>query len=105
MDKYRCPEKCSDEPTEHTFLEEHGDYNEFYKIQCAKCQTTHTVHRHEWLSFQVKNDVKPRKAYLTKYPYVEPHSGEVVHSKEHREETMKRMGFHAAPHGIDRNYD
>lgn len=42
---------------------------------------------------------------LTKYPYVEPHTGEVVKSAEDRERVVKAFGMHAAEHGIDERHN
>lgn len=106
MDKYRCEKACSEGGvTDHEFIAEHGDYNEIYEIKCKNCNHQYKVGRHSWLSSQIKNQTSSRKAYLTKWPYFEPHTGVLVHSKEHRDHVVKEMGFHAAPHGIDRNYD
>jgi hypothetical protein len=105
MDKYRCEKACSEEGiTDHEFIAEHGDYNEIYEIKCLKCNHQYKVGRHSWLSSQIINEVKPRRAYLTKWPHIEPHSGEMVHSKEHEKELLTRLGYHAAPHGVDERY-
>lgn len=87
-DQFPC-ETCN-AVTEHKFLEELGEYNEIYRVRCERCKTTHDIHRHQWLSFQNKNDIRPSKAYLTKYPRIEPHSGLTVKSKEHEKESVKR---------------
>ena len=106
MTKFQCAANCREEKTEHEFISEHGDYNEIYEIRCMVCNHLHKVNRHAWLQSEhiFADEKKSRKAGLTRYPYIEPHSGEIVTSKEHREETMKRLGFHEAPHGINENH-
>lgn len=105
MDKYTCEKSCKEGLTDHEFVAEHGNYNEIYEIKCLNCQNHQKVNRHLWLSTQLKNDIRPSKAYLTVYPRIEPHSGEYVLSKEHEKETIRRKGFHEAPHGVNERYN
>jgi hypothetical protein len=88
MEKFPCAE-CK-EVTEHEFLQEKGEYNEIYSTRCKVCGGAHDVSRHDWLSFQLRNEVRASKAYLTKYPRIEPHSGLTVKSREHEKESVKR---------------
>lgn len=105
MAKLKCPAVCCSEDTEHKFLEERGDYNQTYFVECS-CGFQREVSRKEWLFAENIKDWTPSnaRAYLTKFPYVEPHSGMVVTSKEHRDEVMKKMGFHKAEHGVNEKY-
>ncbi len=98
---------CSPEQTQHTFVRELGEYNEIYEVKCAACGLVRQVPRKEFLFAENIKDWVPSNArvYWTKFPYVEPHTGEVVHSKEHRAEVIKRMGFHVAEHGVNERYD
>lgn len=92
-DVFACPKGCSAEKTNHSHLRVSGDYNEIYHIKCENCGHEHAVHRHDWLSTQVRERMGPRKAYLTKYPRPDPHTGEMVNSKEHQESVWKKHGF------------
>jgi len=108
-----CPKECSGEipfRTPHTFLEERGNYNEIYFVKCDKCGHEYEIPRKQWLFYSSgAADPKSSRAYLTKYPRIEPHTGEIVKSKDHEKETIKRMGFyeghHGGRHGVDRRYD
>ncbi len=104
MVKFDCPH-CG--KTEHEFTQEKGEYNEIYQVRCLVCNVAHDVPRHSWLHAEhiLADALKPSRAYLTKFPHIEPHTGVMVTSAEHRRETMKRMGMHEAPHGIDTRYD
>lgn len=103
---FLCNMDCGKgEKTEHEFSLEKGDYNEIYEIRCTKCNAVHDQRRHTWLSQLSRDLLRPSKAGLTKYPYIEPHSGELVKSAEHRKEIWKRMGLHEAPHGINERYN
>lgn len=89
-------------------------------IQCAKCepgkmeffqQANEKVEAKCWNCGAVEEisvadffaDPKSRssKSYLTKYPRIEPHTGAWVKSKDHEKETIRRLGYHEAPHGYD----
>jgi hypothetical protein len=91
--------------TQHQFHAEHGEYNEIYEIRCLTCQGLQKKPRHDWLSQMARDFVRPSKANLTKYPRIEPHTGEVVNSREDEVRVMKAMGMHAAHHGIDERYN
>lgn len=102
---FLCASDCGKgEKKTHRFHAEHGEYNEVYEIKCEDCGACQKVKRHDWLSQLTRDHIRPTKANLTKYPYIEPHSGELVHSAEHRKEVWKRMGLHEAKHGIDDRY-
>lgn len=95
-----CEQKCKGiRKTNHELIERLSRTQ--YQIKCQACGFEGPVYFLVWESALDK----PRKAGLTRYPYVEPHSGQVVKSAEHRAEVLKSMGFHAAPHGIDNRYD
>lgn len=100
---FRC-DRC-EVPTEHQFDSEHGEYNEIYEIRCLTCGFQHKVGRHVWNAQMTRDHMVPSKAHLTKYPRVEPHSGEIVNSRDDEVRVMKAMGLHAAPHGINERYN
>jgi hypothetical protein len=103
---FLCNMDCGKgERTEHEFSSEKGEYNEIYEIRCTKCHAVHDEKRHDWLSQLSRDCLRPQKAYLTKFPYFEPHSGELVSSPEHRSEVWRRMGLHEAKHGINERYN
>lgn len=87
------------------FHAEHGEYNDIYELRCVKCEATHKTNRHSWLSQLSRDFLRPSKAHLTQYPRIEPHTGEVVKSREHEREVMRAMGMHEAHHGIDERYN
>lgn len=101
MDTFQCPKRCTNELTEHEFIAEHGEYNEIYEVQCTICGHAHKVHRHAWLSHQLRNEIRPSRAYLTHFPYIEPQTGVLVHSKEHRDEVWKSRGLKVWDHDGD----
>lgn len=99
--------KCAEKETvPHTWFGEKGEYNEIYILQCEGCDSKTEMPRKQWLfETAFKNAEGRKKAYLDKWPRVDPYTGEVVKSREHQEETLKRYGYHKAPHGIDHRYD
>lgn len=103
--KHKCEKACSEAPTEHKFIADHGEYNDIAEIECLNCHYHQKIPRSEWLSKQVIDWVRPSKAHLTQYPRIEPHTGEVVKSREHEREVMRAMGLHEAKHGIDERYN
>lgn len=88
----------------HAFLAERGDYNELYEVLCVECGSQYEIPRKAWLNAQFLEAAGPKRAYLTKYPYVEPHTGEVVNSAEDVVRVTKAYGLHAADHGINERY-
>lgn len=89
-----CP-KC-EKTTPHSFVEEKGEYNEIYMVKCAECHANHDIERKLWLSHTagVHGSGKTSKAYLTKYPRIEPQTGQVVKSREHMYDTARAAGMH-----------
>lgn len=95
-----CDEKCAGvKKTLHELIEKKSKTE--YLVKCKKCGTKSQVYYLVWE--HALN--RPRQANLTKYPRYEPHTGQLVNSPQHEKETLKAMGFHAAPHGIDHRYD
>ena len=84
--------------TAHSFVSEHGEYNEVYKVKCGACEVEHYVPRKDWFSW-VHNEVKSRKAYLTAWPRVNPFLGVMCDSPAHEREVAKRMGYTEQKHG------
>lgn len=103
---YPCPKECDkDLPiTPHEVLD-----LDVVRVKCLNCNHVHELDFRAWLRDQQVTRTPRRQAHLTKYPRVEPHTGEVVTSKDHEKETVKRMGFyeghHGGRHGVDRGYD
>lgn len=99
--------KCIECGKENIYLvREHGDYGHLHEIACPDCKAKFDVEKTEWLYHEyTKNPLSVetgrRAGGLTKYPRFEPHTGAWVKSKEHEKETVKRMGYHEAPHGYD----
>lgn len=95
-----CEKKCAGtKRTNHELVKKLSASE--YLVKCKGCGDEHQIYFLVW-----ENALsRPRRAGLTRYPYVEPHSGVLVKSAEHRSEVLKSMGFHAAPHGIDERYD
>lgn len=91
-------------PRPHTFHAEHGEYNEVYELKCESCGTHKRVPRHDWLSQLSRDHIRPSRASLTKWPYIDMATGVEVKSKEHRAEVWKQHGMHEAPHGINERY-
>lgn len=85
--------------TAHVLLEKLSKTE--YSVQCKKCGTKSQVYFLVW----EKALDRPWRAYLTPYPRVEPHTGAWVTSPEHEKETVRAMGYHEAPHGINPDYD
>ncbi len=94
MNPVFCP-KC-EKTTQHSFVTEKGEYNEIYEIRCAECHSARDVDRKIWLSGAAGFNGSGRsgKSYLTKYPRIEPQTGQVVKSREHMYETARAMGCH-----------
>lgn len=117
----RWPCVCSEVDVPHDFLREVRRSDDkvaiitkdnegeqvLYEIQCAECANCTAIEKGDWDQTAKDEDIqaqRTRRANLTRYPRFEPHSGEIVKSKEHELETIKRLGFHVAEHGIDDAY-
>jgi hypothetical protein len=98
-----CPH-CR-QKTGHAFVAEKGEYNEIYEVLCVGCSVQYEIPRKAWLNARVFEDTRSSRAYLTKFPYVEPHTGEVVNSPEDVVRVTKAYGLHAAEHGKNERYD
>jgi hypothetical protein len=76
---------------------------EFVEIRCCNCGTIASLPTDEWQQI-IADEIRVssrRKAGLTKYPYVEPQSGVLVKSKEHREEVWRAKGLKEWKHDGD----
>jgi hypothetical protein len=111
--EYICP-KC-DKRTEHFFLAEKGEYNEIYTVECMACGATHDTDRKSWINRCSFTMDLHKKASVEKFPKYDVYTGEVVHSREHRDMVQKQKGFHdydkvmrdrerGNPHPLDRCY-
>jgi hypothetical protein len=95
-----CDAKCAEhKKTKHKLLEKKT--RSTYLVECQKCKGQSDVY---FLVWEKARD-KPWRGGLTRYPRIEPHTGALVKSPEHERETVKAMGFHEAPHGINHDYD
>lgn len=99
---------CRDDERAHEFIREEGE--EGHKIitaECGNCGHITTLLQEEWSDACVAMDRRAakKKANLTRYPRIETHTGELVTSREHEKETLKRMGFHAAEHGVNEKFN
>lgn len=117
MIRYPC--HCSEVDVPHNYLSERKAFdlaplkmtagtNIFYEIECAECGHKSEIPKEDWDDIAKQEELhaqRSRRVSLTRYPRIEPHSGELVKSKEHEAETLKRLGFHKAENGIDPNHD
>lgn len=105
-DQYACREDGTRafEVVEELF----DDSGKIFELRCGNCGELDYLNEEEWGEACRAMDARAKrrcKVTLTRYPYVEPHTGEVVHSAAHREEVVKRYGLHAAEHGIDERFN
>ncbi len=99
---------CRGEERAQEFLREIAETDEtFIVAECANCAHANFYLKEEWIAAGIEMDRRAyrKKASLDKYPCYEPHTGEYVISKEHKAETLKRMGYHAAENGVDEKYN
>lgn len=100
---------CRSEERAMEFIREEGEFGEAIVIaECGNCHHINAFLKEEWEDGGRRMDLRAQrtgKACLTRYPRVEPFTGEVVKSREHEKETLKRMGFHAAEHGVNDNFN
>lgn len=107
-----CAEKnqwvCKGDLRGHEFVEKflrghESGVEELVQIRCCNCGGLAEIPYAEWQQI-IEDDVRNssrRKAGLTRYPYVEPQSGILVHSAQHRDEVWKQLGWHKAENGPD----
>lgn len=108
-----CEEKnryvCRDEKRAHSFSEEFRDEENglVVKCRCENCGALDYLSKEDWDAAcrDVERQAARRRANLTRYPRIETHTGEIVTSREHEKELTKRMGFHAAEHGVNERFD
>lgn len=109
-----CPEKnrfaCREDGSRAFEVESESEDEDgrFFIAHCANCGEIDFVDEETWVDACEAMDRRARRmgrANLTKYPYVEPHSGEVCHSASDRDRIAKAYGFHAAEHGIDGRFN
>lgn len=76
-------------------------------VSCENCGHKYEISKEIWdcAVSEMQRLSYRKKPSLTKYPYVEPHTGELVKSKEHREEVMAAHGYHKAENGVNDEYD
>lgn len=99
---------CRDDERAMEFIRQEGEAQEQLVIaECGNCSHINNFLKEEWDAGALAMDrrAQRRKANLTRYPRIESHTGEIVTSREHEKETLKRMGFHAAENGIDERYN
>lgn len=108
-----CPEKnhfsCRGEERAFELIERIGDApgEEIYVVMCGNCGHHMDLLEEEWLAAGKEMDRRAGRvrANLTRYPRIEPHTGELVKSRHHEMEVVKRAGYHVAEHGINEKYD
>lgn len=106
MIRYPCT--CSEEDLGHDYLGElTKDGAVLYTIECSGCGLESSIPKEDWDEIAKGEliEAQRRRSSLTKFPYIEPHTGEVVKSKEHREEVLRAHGYHKAEHGINDAYN
>lgn len=91
----------------HEFVEVCGDT---VKLECGNCSHIATLPIEEYQAECKRMDIKAQlsgasRAGLTKYPRIEPHTGELVNSRDDEARVMKAFGMHAAPHGINERFN
>lgn len=100
---------CRGDERAQEYIREEGEENEKIIItECGNCGHIGAFLQEEWTAAGIAMDrraQKTGKASLTRYPRIETHTGEVVTSREHEKETLKRMGFHSAEHGLDEKFN
>lgn len=71
--------------------------------ECGNCGALHCILEEEWneAGQQMNRRAAVRRANLTRYPRIEPHTGELVKSRDHEMEVVKHMGYHVAEHGVN----
>lgn len=103
---YPCPsDSCAGAKKAYKGLTKHKMLDiEVTRVKCLECGLEHEMDFKLWIRDYTFSR-KPKRTYLTKYPRIEPHTGELVTSKEHETETVRAMGYHAAPNGVNEAYD
>lgn len=99
---------CRDDERAMEFIRQDGEEGEaLIFAECGNCKFINPFLKEEWDAGSLAMDRRAyrKKANLTRYPRIEAHTGEVVNSREHEKETLKRMGYHAAENGIDERYN
>lgn len=106
---------CSDEDVGHDYVSEREDGPVlddckgvwFYTIRCSGCGHEDEISKSEWdevASGELKA-AQRKRAHLTRYPRIEPHTGMLVKSKQHEAETVQAAGYHVAENGVNEKYD
>ena len=106
MIRYPCD--CAPEEVRHEYVSEaaNGEFID-YTIKCTGCGHLEVIPQELW-SEACRNEVlkePKRRVNLTSYPRIEPHTGEVVNSRDDEVRAMKAHGMHAAPHGVNEAFD
>lgn len=102
-DQYACR---ADERAFELVDEFSDDEGVFYEARCGNCGRCQFFSVTEWQEAGKAMDRRAyrRRANLTRYPRIEPHTGELVKSRDHEHEVVKAAGFHVAEHGINDAY-
>jgi len=80
----------------------------FFEVECGNCGDIDWIEEEDFRAACEDMDRRAQrsgKVGLTKYPYIEPHTGEVVNSAEDVVRVAKAHGLHAAEHGIDERHN